>query len=250
MEKNRFALSSIKPVQRSKIVAEQLISAIRSQHINVGDKLPPERELSKAMNVSRNTLREAIAALQLLGFFEVRRSSGIFLVKQPDDTEILDAVSNVYAGGPDPYTAIDARIAIEPGAAILAARNATPDDWAMLNHVYEDMKRARLEGDYAKYMQEDRNFHRLIARATQNELLVQALDPILDSMSQPMWRTMKTSIHTSEIWGASYEEHRLILETMRSNDEYMIFRAMTAHLTRSKSRLTAKMVEQDSFNAV
>ena len=242
---NELSFLAIKPIQRSQIVAAQLMERMHEQKLQIGDKLPPEREMAKAMNVSRNTLRAAIAALQLLGFFEVRRSSGVYLVKQPDTTEVMGAVDDLYAGSFDPHTAIDARIAIEPGAAILASRYAEPKDWELLEKIFTAMKQAIQEGNYRHYMLADNTFHRAIARATHNGPLINALIPILDSMRQPIWRNMKTSIHTPEIWGVSHREHRLILESLRSGDEYMIYRSVANHLTRSKRRLTVTVDEQE-----
>lgn len=219
--------------------------AIRQQHLRVGDKLPPEREMAKAMNVSRNTLREAIAALQLLGYFEVRRSSGVYLVKQPDDMVVQEAVEDVYASGRDPYTSIDARIAIEPGAAILAAKVATLEDWDILQKVFTAMTVARDQRDYSRYLLLDNTFHKTIVKMTKNRLLIKAIIPVLDSMRQPTWRSMKESIQTADVWSVSYEEHQMILNMMRSGDEYMIYRAVIGHLMHSKTRLTQTIQEHD-----
>lgn len=242
----RLLVPPVKPRQRSRIVAEQLLAAIRQQGIQAGDKLPPERELAKAMNISRNTLREAIAALQLLGFFEVRRSSGIYLIKQPHDMEMLGAVDNLYETDINPFMAIDARIAMEPGAAMLASRTADPIEWQTLGRTVDDMGAAIRDGNYPHYSHLGTVFHQVIARATHNELLINSLLPIINSMDQPLWRTMKANIHTPEIRGASLAEHRLILEAMRMKDDYMIFRAMSTHLTNSKNRFDEKMVEEES----
>ena len=243
-----LAFPVIKPVQRSRIVAEQLIAAIQEQRIQVGDKLPPEREMAKAMNVSRNTLREAIAALQLLGFFDVRRSSGIYLAKQPEGPEVLDDVTDNHGTFHDPFSALDARIAMEPGAAILAAKLAEPEDWEQLEKAWADMRTAKKEGSYPRYMIADTRFHKTMASATHNELVIQALAPIFDTMRKPVWKNLKTSIHSihgPEVWGASFEEHRLILEALRSKDDYLIFRAVTSHLTHSRQRLAEKMLEME-----
>ena len=60
------------------LAVEALLSVIASRYA-IGDKLPPERVLAQEMDISRNTLREAIAALQLMGILEVRhRGKGVF----------------------------------------------------------------------------------------------------------------------------------------------------------------------------
>jgi len=52
--------------KRSHIAAEMLIDAIRKQKLSPGDKLPPERVIASEMGLSRNTIREAISALQIM----------------------------------------------------------------------------------------------------------------------------------------------------------------------------------------
>lgn len=243
---SRLSVSQIRPVQRSRIVAEQLLAAIRNQGLRMGDKLPTERELAKAMNVSRNTLREAIAALQLLGFFEVRRSSGIFLIKHPDDSEIFSSSDEITEIDFDPYTAADARIALEPGTAIAAARAATPEDWDALEKICDTMARAIAKRDFARYSRYDTIFHQQIVKATHNDFLISAVMPVVNAKMHPLWTTMKANVHTLEIRKASCSEHRLILYAMRLGDDYMIFRTMMMHLINTKNRAEERMLEEEA----
>lgn len=230
----------VKPIQRSQIVAEQLIAKIRQDKMQIGDKLPPEREIARAMDVGRNTLREAIATLQLMGLLEVRRSSGIFVAALPPETGVSQDMQHILTQNMDPQTAIDARIAMEPGAAILASQMAKEEDWALLERIFMALRRAVDDNNAQLYRKADNSFHKAIVRITRNDALTSALFPILDSVRQPLWRTMKLNIYDAKMLHRSYEEHRRIYEALLSRDEYFIFRAVRAHLERSKARLAAE----------
>jgi len=112
------------------ITVARLAQAIRLGLVPVGERLPPERELAERLQVSRVTLREAIAALREAGFLESRRgrSGGTFVVRasgEPGDrAPAQDAVALARAMGDGLHDALDFRRVLEPGAAALAATRA------------------------------------------------------------------------------------------------------------------------------
>jgi DNA-binding FadR family transcriptional regulator len=111
------------------ITVARLAQAIRLGLVAVGERLPPERELAERLQVSRVTLREAIAALREAGFLESRRgrSGGTFVVRATGDAAdgpSQDAAALAREMGDSLYDALDFRRVLEPGAAALAATRA------------------------------------------------------------------------------------------------------------------------------
>ncbi|WP_316980374.1 FadR/GntR family transcriptional regulator [Shumkonia mesophila] len=228
----------ISPIHRSQIVAEQIVSKIQLAKMQIGDKLASEREIAKSMDVSRNTLREAIAMLQVAGILEVRRSSGIFIAALPDqDVVKRRLIDGVFATFTDSETAIDARIAMEPGVAILASKTATDEEWKSIDRHLDAMREAVDKKDIEEYRKNDNDMHKLFATATHNEVIISTILPIIDTARQPLWSAIKKDIYNSSVLHESYDEHRLIVEAMRTTDEYYIFRAVRRHLEKSKARL-------------
>lgn len=228
----------ITPIHRSQIVAEQIVSKIHSAKMRIGDKLAPEREIAKSMDVSRNTLREAIAILQMAGILEVRRSSGNFIASLPEAEDVKQWLSNsVFTKYTDSETAIDARIAMEPGAAVLASKSATEEDWRKFDGYIAAMRAAVEKGDVEGYRKNDNDMHKAFALATHNSVIISTLLPVIDTARQPLWNAIKQNIYNAGVLHRSFDEHRQILEAMRTGDEYYIFRAVTRHLENSKSRL-------------
>ncbi|MEU7866178.1 FCD domain-containing protein [Dactylosporangium sp. NPDC049140] len=114
------------------ITVARLAQAIRLGLVPVGERLPPERELAERLQVSRVTLREAIAALREAGFLESRRgrSGGTFVVRatgEPGESgegQVQDATALAREMGDSLHDALDFRRVLEPGAAALAATRA------------------------------------------------------------------------------------------------------------------------------
>ena len=228
----------IKPVFRSQVVAEQIVRTIRGANLKIGDKLATEREMANSMDVSRNTLREAIAMLQVAGVLEVKRSSGIFVASLPDDENVRKSLENAgFLGATDTHEAIDARIAMEPGSGILASRNASEKDWATFDALINKMRDAIQKGDIETYRNYDNELHRSIAESTRNEVIISTLIPIIETAREPLWSAIKEGIYNVSVLQSSLDEHCRIVEAMRTGDEYFIYRAFRTHLEKSKARL-------------
>ena len=106
--------------KRSHIAAKMLLDGIRAQKMAIGEKLPPERIIAEEMGLSRNTIREAIANLQVMGILETRHSQGNFVANTVDENNYEMFLSLIFKNDESPFALLDARIAFEPGAALVA----------------------------------------------------------------------------------------------------------------------------------
>src|SRR6478735_3106447 len=73
---------AIEPRRLYRQVAEQLRTLIRGGEFKAGSRLPPERQLALALKVSRPSVREALIALEVEGWIEVRMGSGIYVLER------------------------------------------------------------------------------------------------------------------------------------------------------------------------
>ena len=104
--------TTFRPLQRYEQIAERLADDIRSGVLAPGERLPSERDLARTLEVSRASVREALASLALQGVVETRHGAGTFVVGLPPSEPPHDA---------SPSAVLEARLALEPAVARLAA---------------------------------------------------------------------------------------------------------------------------------
>ncbi|MEO7069513.1 MAG: FCD domain-containing protein [Nostocoides sp.] len=151
---------------------EQLATAIRLGVFTKDEVLPPERELAERLAVSRNTLREAIAALRDSGLVATRRGRG-------GGTVVTYAGQEPGTAGPPVRTgvalldALDYRHVVEPGAAALAATRPLAAD--QRGWLLESARDARNAPDNAAHRLADSRFHLAVATLSGSPMLIEAV---------------------------------------------------------------------------
>lgn len=232
----------IRPQQKKSIQAAEALLQVISHGYAVGDKLPPERVLAQEMAISRNTLREAIAALQLMGFLEVRHSQGNFIIALPRQEDARQTLSDIFTPDADPFGMVEARIAFEPGVAYLAAERCTPRDLEQLRSSTDRLRRALEAEDRRGYATADVAFHLGIARCTRNECVVQTISSLVGVLCSPLWQAMKQPLPIETIKVIRLHEHEAVLTALEARDAAGAAALMRAHLQASKERF---LVEAD-----
>src|SRR6056297_2305135 len=86
------------PKRKSSSVAEQIIDAINRLEFALGDRLPSERRIAEQMDVSRNSVREALSALQVIEVVETKAGSGTYVKNLPNEVNITNALNMAQAG--------------------------------------------------------------------------------------------------------------------------------------------------------
>jgi GntR family transcriptional repressor for pyruvate dehydrogenase complex len=161
---------------------KEILDSIQSGDLKPGDKLPPERELTKMFGVGRSTLREAISALVLVGYLEVIQGRGTFLRKdfQPANLSAME-LSDIQTAA-SIIDLVEVREILECNAVKLAARRATPDDIRRIIDALEKMKET--VDDYKRFSEYDFNFHIALARATGNNMILEMMKLIVNKVHE------------------------------------------------------------------
>src|SRR3712207_1045906 len=150
MERGAALDAVFKPVQPPTTfeeTVERLGTAIRLGLLAPGDRLPPERDLAAELRISRSTLRQALTTLTQSGHLaSVRgRAGGTFVSDRPP---LAERVAEPLGTGA--WEALDMRVAIEAGAAVLAAERADHEDLDRLDELVERMAGAEEFDDYRR----------------------------------------------------------------------------------------------------
>jgi GntR family transcriptional repressor for pyruvate dehydrogenase complex len=153
---------------------ERLATAIRLGVYPNGSTLPPERELSVRMGVSRATLREAIAALRTANLVRTTRGrSGGTVVDHPPVTPGEEGAARITTPRPVLMDSLVFRRIVEPGACYLAAsRPLDEEEQTLLTEAHTAVAEA---GSPAEHRQADSRLHLAIASLTGSDQLVDAV---------------------------------------------------------------------------
>ncbi|MGR3806897.1 transcriptional regulator ExuR [Pasteurella testudinis] len=213
-------------------LAQVLKTRIETGIYPVGDKLPAERFIVEEMNVSRTVVREAIISLEVEGYVEVKKGSGIHVISNQPDAVILPGKGLEFATC-GPFELLQARQLIESNIAEFAATQVTKEDMVAL---LEIQKNARQE-DYFRDSEWDLEFHTRIAKITRNSALVTIVQEMWRQRTlNPYWLKLHEHIDARSI-DSWCDEHDKILDAIMRKDAEAAKIAMWQHLENTKQML-------------
>ncbi|HYV16892.1 MAG TPA: FadR/GntR family transcriptional regulator [Conexibacter sp.] len=224
--------AGLQPIARSPLyeqVVERLREFIDTQRLQPGDRLMSERELAERLGVSRTSVRQALTALRVMGFVEIRHGDGVYLLRAPGDV-IPNLASEIVGSEVDHPMIWEVREGIEVQAARLAARRRSDADVAAMREALDLMETAIAGGDDG--ILEDRRFHHAIVAAAGNPLLRQLTDQLADLID----RTSEASLTHVGRPPISLKRHRAILAAIERQDEAAAAEQMRRHVTTSAER--------------
>jgi len=199
------------PIRKGSLVEtaiESLRSAIEEGQWPVGSRLPVEAELSAALGVSRNTIREAVRVLVHVGMLETRQGDGTFVRATRDAGETLRRIARAQLGDQ-----LEVRIMLETEAARLAARRRTDEDLILMTLALD--ARAKAGEDVGERIRHDQSFHRALVAASHNP----ALSELYDYFAHGVARTIESTETEPDLPEPSQEDHELLLAAIRRQDE-------------------------------
>ncbi|MHA6803406.1 FadR/GntR family transcriptional regulator [Salinifilum ghardaiensis] len=223
---------AFRPLARTRLY-EQVVARLR-EHVTAaglraGDRLPSERELSDRFGVSRASVRQAIAALEVQGVVEVRHGGGTYLRRDTVETEPVDELLDRQRRLPD---VLDAREALETKLAELAAQRRSADDLVAIDAALGRMRTEIEEGDFG--LDGDRRFHAAVTAAAHSDLLAEFMRRLDDDIAESRAESLRQPDRPQR----SLAQHERIAEAIRAQQARAAATAMRRHLrTVSRVRL-------------
>ena len=238
-------LAGLAPVERHSTVgavAKQLLAHLTSGNYSPGTRLPPERQLAVSLGVGRSTLREALAALDVLGLLDVRPGSGTYLAA--DSAELLpQAIKwSLMLGRPRTRDLVEVREYLEVVTARLAAERASEDDIARLKETVVAMRAAG--DDVEAFVKADLAFHFEAARIAANTVLQDILHSIRSLLTVWFDRTLRVPGTIEE----TLLEHEAVFEAVATRSPELAEQRMKALMDAADARL-ARTVAADEERA-
>lgn len=244
-ESRRAAASAaltFRPIQTRRAF-EEICDRIREQlalgTLKPGDKLPPERDLSQQLGVSRNVLREALRSLEMAGVLKLQKGvKGGAFIQHGDGSRMNEVMRDMLSLGTISVRSLsEARLYILDLVARLACANASRSDLDALAANIERTEIATREGRLLDRVECSREFYRLLAAATGNMVIAM----ITDSVTEVHMRFVYAKVASSGVaMPRLADRRRLFLEALQLRDAAAATRLMRAHLL-----AVQRMLERD-----
>ncbi len=205
---------------------------LAEQPLALNERLPPERALGRRLGLTRSAVRKAMAVLEAEGQVWRHVGRGTFIGARPvlnlEEVQYLSSITS-------PSQIIDARVAIEPELASLAAMRAVAADLAELRLCNRRCREARLWRVFESW---DSRFHYAIAAATKNKLLMTLFETLNAVRRSGTWRTVRTGTAPPRDY-STFAEHDAIYEAISRRDPGEAAERMRRHLTSVRARLVS-----------
>ena len=239
-----FKIASLKRRRLSESLADHIRQAIFSGQLLPGHKLPPEREMAEQFQTSRVALREALRALEQEGMITIKRGfgGGAFVADFDQALRALkDSLNTVVKLGQAQSSHLtEVRTILEPEMVRLATRRADGEDLRAIELVVlaqeEELGAGLLSRKY------DMEFHRVVAGASHNPIMIIVVNAINDSIRDAIFRSKLTYDMRARVVGY----HRAILEAMQRRDEKLAHSIMKEHVVAVQNHLRESEKKESS----
>lgn len=227
-------MKAVKKISIVDSIAEQLMEAIRIKQFAPGEKIPPERELTVVLGVSRTALREAVKRLESIGLLSVRQGKGTYVNENAEQKEqafrnklrTLFSIGDVNIGD-----LVEARILLETKAVALAAERRSEEDLRHLEELQELMEKTM--GNRSEFLRYDIKFHNYIIKISQNPVLLRFALSIEDLLFEQTLRSVMTNENLKDVLKA----HTKITKEIKAQNPQKAERTLKNHLEKIPTRL-------------
>jgi DNA-binding FadR family transcriptional regulator len=219
-----MTLSPVKVERLYRQISTLLSAAIARGEFAPGTMLPPERELARQLNVSRSSVREALIALEVTGWVEIRSGNGVLvanpLPSQPTEPEDTFSLRDL----------IKARQAFEAMTAELAARYGTEEQRRELLEVAAQLAEHPINDE--GFLHQDKRFHLLISEMTGNEVLREMMEQLWNRRKSQRFVRLESHFADRDFPQALNHDHQLIARAIADQNPPLARDSMALHLQR------------------
>ena len=173
-------MKNSKDKQAYERVIEYIGQEVEEGKLNKGDKIPTERKMVEILGIGRNSIREALEILDILGIVERKQGNGTY-IRSEFNSWFSGPMSIAFMLSDTGKSEIfEFRNMIEVEMATIAAERITDDEIEELKDSYEKLINTDDEFINAKY---DNRFHSILAKATKNIILINSYNDMEDMMN-------------------------------------------------------------------
>ena len=210
-------------------ICDRIRARIAAGLLKPGDKLPAERELAQQLGVGRNALREALRSLEIAGIVRLQKGAkGGAFIREGDAGRMDEVVRDMLSLGSISVAELtESRIHIQDLVVRLACERATRAELDALAANIERTERMTADGLYLERVECSREFYRLLAAATHNQVLAMMVHSITEILMQFVYVRVSAG---GKPQPKLVEKRRAFLDALRQRDAETATRLMRLHL--------------------
>lgn len=205
---------------------------ISSGALGPGAKLPPEAELANKLAASRNTIREAVRGLVMVGVLDVRRGDGTYVTSLRPE-QLLEGIGAAIEliTVESSLELVQVRRILEPAATALAVVRIDDETLTRLENLHDTMRSAANE---EVLVQADSDFHAVVAGASGNATLTSILKGVSSrTLRLRIWR----GVIEEDAKAVTISQHSEILRALRDRDSNLAEAATLLHIATTEAWL-------------
>ena len=214
----------------ARALATAISGAIKKQVYRANERLPAERDLAAHYDVSRGTLRSALALLEQDGLVERKVGSGTFVRTQT----IAEPSTSHFADTTSPMQLMQVRNMLEPAIVDLAVHHAAGRDLEQLRSALERVEAARTAEQFSIA---DEAFHQAIAQACGNPLMMWIYEQVNEVRRHELWRASRGKVLSTENMAQYNAHHRALFDAISHRDAQAAKSSMSEHLSKAQDDL-------------
>jgi len=236
---------NLQPVKKSRIyeeVAEQLKALILENKLKPGDRLPSERELAEQLSIGRPSVSHALRTLERMGFIEIRAGEGCFVKEvslEPYMQSLSESISIRLADKEDQLLkTLEVRRILEVEITYLAAERITDEGLSELRGSLKRQEETISRKDNRAFLEEDFNFHHLVAKATGNEVMLMVRNSIADLLRGVIYAAARNESGPNP---GTLESHKEIYKAIEKKDPELAKKVMLKHIELTRKDVIAAL---------
>lgn len=241
--------SSIKHDSTAREVERQIETLVLEGVLRVGDKLPGERELSKALNVSRPILREALAALEKRKLLIAQHGGGTYVADVIGTIFARPIVDLIATNAKAKLDYLEYRREVEGITAAMAARRATDADKALLTRIVDEMEAAHKAEDAEREAAADVEFHGAVSECAHNIILLHTLRSCYRLLSDDVFYNRALIYDGGGARDTLLDQHKAIYKAILAADPKGAEAAAQAHIS-FVEQATREVEQKDNWSAI
>jgi GntR family transcriptional repressor for pyruvate dehydrogenase complex len=199
----------------SHIIAYKIQKLIIEGKYKKGDQLPPEREMANYFNVSRNTLREAISALSIMGVITKVQGGGNIISADGENNLYMTISLFFKIQEGNPYDVLFFRYILETQIVKILCNSHENFNFSVLNNIVEETNQT---DDPDDLLELDIKFHKTLLNSYPNKLVSYLTDAIFLLIREQMKMTYDFLRLKKSLRKEIYENHRKMLDAIMNND--------------------------------